>query len=31
MFFKYNLIGIQNRQNSELSEFIKRVIKNNDK
>ena len=29
--FEYNLIGIQNRQNSELSEFIKRVIKNNDK
>lgn len=29
--FEYNLIGLQNRQNSELSEFIKRIIKNNDK
>lgn len=29
--FEYNLIGLQNRQNSELSEFIKRIIKNNNK
>ena len=29
--FEYNLIGLQNIQNSELSEFIKRIIKNNDK
>ena len=29
--FEYNLIGLKNRQNSELSEFIKRIIKNNKK
>lgn len=29
--FEYNLIGLKNRQNSELSEFIKRIIKNNEK
>lgn len=29
--FEYNLIGLKNRQNSELSEFIKRIIKNNNK
>lgn len=29
--FEYNLVGLQNRQNSELSDFIKRIIKNNEK
>ena len=29
--FEYNLIGLKNRQNSELSEFIKQIIKNNEK
>ena len=29
--FEYNLIGLKNRQNSELSDFIKRIIKNNEK
>lgn len=29
--FEYNLIGLNNRQNSELSEFIKRIIKHNKK
>ena len=29
--FGYNLIGLKNRQNSELSEFIKQIIKNNEK
>ena len=29
--FEYNLIGLQKQQNCELSEFIKRIIKNNEK
>ena len=29
--FEYNLIGLKKQQNGELSEFIKRIIKNNEK
>ena len=29
--FEYNLIGLQKQQNGELSDFIKRIIKNNEK